>query len=62
MFQLTFETDNAAFGSEENQNTDDMAYEIERILNKVKTQVVSGYTEHVILDINGNIVGSWELI
>lgn len=62
MFQLTFETDNAVFDSENEGSTDDKLYEISRILTKVNTQVIQGYTDNNILDINGNVIGSWGLI
>jgi hypothetical protein len=55
MFKLEFKTDNAAF------QDDNFAYEVERILHKVASQVNEGKTEGSILDYNGNLIDhfSW---
>lgn len=54
-FTLNIETDNAAF--EEGQEQ-----EVVRILEHVTQMVSEGFTsEPILLDTNGNRVGSWEL-
>lgn len=53
MFKMSFKTGNAAF--------EDMEFEVTRILQDVKHEVRSGYTEGTIMDYNGNKVGEWSL-
>ena len=53
MFKMSFKTSNAAF--------DDMEFEVTRILQDVKHEVMKGETEGTIMDINGNKVGEWSL-
>lgn len=52
--KIKFSTSNAAF---EEYGT----YEIKRILEKIIRQVENGHEDGVIMDINGNKVGEWEL-
>ncbi len=52
MFKVQFETDNAIFA-------DDPEEEIARILKLVAKEVLRGDTQHNIRDINGNLVGGW---
>ena len=54
MFSLTFNTDNAAFEA--------MDWEVTRILREVANKVENGRTVGACIDINGNVIGSWELI
>jgi predicted DNA-binding WGR domain protein len=55
MFSLKFKTSNAAFDNDFKEE------EISRILTKIAEQVKNGYTDNVILDVNGNNIGSWKL-
>jgi hypothetical protein len=55
MFTLKFSTDNAAFA-------DDMHGEAARILRKIADQLDRGDLARVIVDLNGNRVGSWALV
>lgn len=52
--KIEFSTGNAAF---DEYGT----YEVERILEKIIRQVENGYEDGVIMDINGNKIGEWEL-
>lgn len=54
MFKLEFRTDNAAFDNNKKE-------EISRILREIAGSVYQGYTEGIIRDINGNIMGRYEL-
>ena len=49
MFELTLETDNAAF--------DEPAPEIARLLREAATMVERGALAHTLRDVNGNTVG-----
>lgn len=51
MFQVSFNTDNAAFENLE---------EIPRILEVIASELREGYTDGVVVDYNGNSVGHWE--
>lgn len=56
MFELKFDTDNAAF--------DDGAdsAEIARILSEVSQRVEQGWLSSLIMDANGNVIGSWSYV
>lgn len=54
MFKLTIKTANAAF-------SDDPGHEVARILRDVASKTANGYREGVVMDANGNRVGSWNL-
>lgn len=54
-FKLEFDMDNAAFD-------DRPELESQRILYIVAREINAGFVERKILDINGNTVGSWEII
>ena len=56
MFKLEFETDNAAFGEE-----DDRLHEIAFILENIASDVQSGKQGDTVLDVNGNSIGKWSL-
>ena len=55
MCTINIDTKNEAF---QGGNRD---YEITRIINKIKGKIEQGETGGVILDINGNGVGMWQL-
>ena len=55
MFELKFETANAAF--EEGA----LEFEVSRILQVVEHQVAQGFTGGYVRDVNGNRVGEWSL-
>jgi hypothetical protein len=60
MFKLSFDTDNAAFRSEEG---DPVPYEAARILREVADSLDfwTGDTKHQnIRDLNGNPIGTWK--
>ena len=48
--------DNAAF-----QGDDNKTYETVRILHKIADAIESGWTDGVCMDINGNLIGTWQL-
>lgn len=54
-FKLEFKTGNSAFGN-------DPTVEISRILGFIAGHVKNGNTEAVIRDVNGNVIGKYELI
>lgn len=56
--RLSFETDNAAFGDD---NDTDRAHECARILRLIASQIERGSRGGQCVDLNGNKVGSWEL-
>lgn len=54
-FTLKFSMDNAAFDG-------DPAPELLRILARVSVAVADGETELPVLDVNGNVVGTWAIV
>ena len=52
-FKLEFDMNNAAFWSPE--------IETERILRKIASDVAIGWVSGTIADINGNVIGRWEI-
>lgn len=52
--KIKFSTDNAAFDEYPELET-------ARILNKITTEILDHQKSGLIIDINGNIIGSWEL-
>ena len=67
MFTVKIRTGNAAFRSDEFQDEDGnncldpCSCELRRLLDDVKKQLVRGYTDGTLIDINGNRVGEWSL-
>jgi hypothetical protein len=63
MFELKFDTGNAAFTDECSHEYDDYykRTEICRILDSIKYAVEQGYNEKSIIDSYGNKVGKWVL-
>lgn len=58
MVKIEFKTSNAAFRTEdENLNE----YEVARILKDIASKIEYGITSGVIMDYNGNKVGSWSI-
>jgi hypothetical protein len=55
MFKLEFSTENAAFEDENKVS------EIAIILLNVRGKVLNGHGGGIVMDSNGNKVGSWEL-
>jgi len=58
--KIQFKTDNAAFEYDKSE----ISYkeeEISRILCKIARQVESGNTRGLVIDINGNRIGEWEI-
>lgn len=60
MFQLTFATDNVAFG-EGGEFEYELRLEASRILRKVAGQILDGRDGGPVMDVNGNTVGKWSL-
>lgn len=61
-FRLEINCDNAAFGEPEQDSTD-LLDEIARILQTSSQLVADGcVSDHALRDINGNTVGSFELV
>lgn len=54
-FELSFNVDNEAFQG------GGMANEIRDILEEIGAKVVDGFEFGPILDINGNVIGSWRI-
>jgi hypothetical protein len=62
MFSLSFDTDNAAFSlNDDNEPTAACAREIGRILAAVAKRIANGDTEGRIMDVNGNTIGSFRM-
>ena len=64
MVTITFRTDNAAFGDQDNPEDDnltDLRAESARILRKIARTLEEGSDGGTILDLNGNKVGVWDL-
>lgn len=57
-FTLQFDMDNAAFGDDEPELANE---EVARILDNVRTHVLSYAGEGYILDVNGNTIGEWHI-
>lgn len=53
--QIRFKTDNSAFEDE------NKPFEIARILREIAFKVENDITEASISDINGNVIGTWEI-
>ena len=64
MFKMEFTTDGTAFGSGYDpdyiQNADKIR-EINRIVQKVTTEIASNNHYGSIMDVNGNKIGNWSL-
>jgi len=59
-FKITFNTENAAFDDDlQDGSVDNSEAEVNRILNIVRHQVLSGLNRGSIADINGNTIGQW---
>ncbi len=61
MFSLKFKTDNAAFGDDSGEFTEECQAEIARILRRAADQITEGRDHALIFDINGNAIGEWHL-
>lgn len=61
MFRLEIETDGAAFKGYETGEEDlyQEGLEISRIMENVSGELECGMTSGIVMDINGNKVGSW---
>lgn len=55
MFEIKFDTGNAAFDEYD-------TYEIRRILNEIHDSIEYGRSEGSVIDINGNKIGSWKYV
>lgn len=63
MFELKIKTGNAAFHDLAGGMPDEYAKrgEIRRILSQVEDDIAAGYSSKSCVDLNGNVVGSWEI-
>lgn len=63
MFEIKFETENAAFHNEMTGEPDPYmeALECQRILQDVIKKLEVGYRNGSCIDLNGNKVGTWKL-
>ena len=62
MFTLRIETDNAAFGEQEDNSegySDDAVAEVARILRKCADKIENGVDAGNLMDVNGNKVGEF---
>lgn len=57
MVEISFRTDNAAFGEEDFEKR----AEVSRILLEIAAAVESGKDHGPVMDLNGNRVGQWSL-
>lgn len=61
MFRCAIKTGGAAFCNPETGEEDELAegYEVARILEKIAKEIRQGKQSGVVMDLNGNKVGSW---
>ncbi len=59
MFKLEIKTCGAAFRDEDGEALDPGARELRVLLGKVEVQLAHGLTDGVLMDSNGNKVGTW---
>ena len=59
MFKMEIQTGGAAFRDEYN-NLDATGYEVSKLLKKVAEKIENGYSGGILIDTNGNRVGSWK--
>jgi hypothetical protein len=59
MFRIEIKTGGAAF-RDEDDNLDETGYEVRRLLKGIEEKIKNGYTGGILIDINGNRVGSWK--
>lgn len=60
MLKIEIKTGGAAY-SDEDVLTYDGRLELKRNLEKISRRIVDGYDDGVIMDINGNKVGTWSV-
>ena len=60
MLKIEIKTGNAAY-SEDDILTLDGRYELQRNLMDICKKITNGYDDGVIMDINGNKVGTWSV-
>ena len=59
-FKITFNTENAAFDDDlQDEGQDNSTAEVNRILGVIQHEVYSDRTSGIIVDCNGNTVGEW---
>ena len=59
-FKITFNTDNAAFDDPLQDGSSWCSRsEVNRILTFIGTEIISGRTQGIVRDCNGNTVGQW---
>lgn len=59
MFKMEIKTGGAAF-RDEDDNLDETGYEVRKLLKKVAEKIENGYSGGILIDTNGNRVGSWK--
>lgn len=60
MLKIEIRTGNAAY-SEDDTLTTEGRYELQRNLMDISRKIINGYNDGVIMDINGNKVGTWSV-
>ena len=59
-FKITFNTENAAFDDDlQDEGQDNSTAEVNRILGVIQHEVYSDRTQGIIRDVNGNTIGQW---
>ena len=59
-FKITFNTENAAFDDDlQDEGQDNSTAEVNRILGVIQHEVYSNRRRGIIRDVNGNTVGQW---
>lgn len=65
MFKCSIKTGGAAFRSQDETDEngeyilDRQATEVRRLLRQIQMKLADGYTDGVLMDVNGNQVGTW---
>ena len=60
MLKIEIKTGGAAYSDDEVLTTEGR-YELQRNLMDISRKLINGYNEGVIMDINGNKVGTWSV-
>lgn len=67
MFKCSIKTGGSAFRSEYETDKngdyilDSQATEVRRLLRQIQLKLSDGYTDGVLIDVNGNRVGEWSI-
>ena len=61
MLKIEIKTGNAAYSDDGDTLTMEGRYELQRNLMDISRKLTNGYNEGVVMDINGNKVGTWSV-